>query len=290
MTQPPAELFWPSLQQLLGGVVRHPLTRATGTLTSNLGTLAGDIERAYVSDERADCHERLAVYNRQYWFRLFSVMQQEFPLVAHLLGYWEFNGWASDFLDVSPPRSVDVAGIGDGFVDFVRTGAPRRLEGHTPSLALLLQAVDVDEAFRQIFRAPPVNAWQPDPSEAVRLAQASLRAAPNLAFVREDWPLVELRDAFAPDDEGPSAPFDALRHPNHWALRRTVSGMGRVLLEVAEYDLFVAIQTRPLHKALAELQSRTPIDELSALSSRVNQWLTRSMKLGFWVGVGEPES
>lgn len=283
------ESFWPVMQRCIGEVLRHPLSRGSGTLCSSVEAIATPFQHEFVSDARADASERLAIYNRQYWFRLFSVMQQEFPLVAHLLGHWEFNAWVSDYLESAPPTAIDIAGSGDGFVEFVRTESQRRIQSPAPSIPLVQQAAEIDEAFRRIFRAPAVTPWRPDPSETARLGQVRLRAASNIAFVREEWPLVELREALDPDDECPFTPFEPLALANHWAVIRTLSGVGRVALEDAEYALFKAIQRVPLHAALPAMEVDLSESDRSRLPSRVNAWLARSTKLGFWCGLGGPE-
>jgi Putative DNA-binding domain len=281
--------FWPTLQHAIGCTLRLPLSRVTSNLVSNLGALDTETAREFVADERGSIRERLGIYNRQYWFRLFSVMQQEFPILAHLLGYWEFNGWAAQFLQFSPPRTADIGDIGNGFVEFLRLEVPRRNKTLTPNLTLISQAADVDEAYRRIIRAPPVVAWRPSPTDVLRIAKSSLQAAANLAFVKEDWPLVELRDAFEPDSKGP-IDVRPLNAPKHWAIMRVTHGMGRVQLQPDEYELFVAIQNRPLSTVLAELQRQTSSEDIPTLSIQVNHWLTRSMKLGFWTGLKEPHT
>ena len=39
--------------------------------------------------------ETLSIYNEQYWFRLLTVLQEEMPVMRHLLGIKEFNRFAS---------------------------------------------------------------------------------------------------------------------------------------------------------------------------------------------------
>lgn len=90
------------LQARFGSVLRTPLDRSTGTLSATPETY-DPILVAQVSDPRG-----LAIYNRQVWFRLFEVLQSAFPLTARLLGLWQFNFYASRFLEGNPPHTWNI--------------------------------------------------------------------------------------------------------------------------------------------------------------------------------------
>lgn len=49
--------------------------------------------------------ERLGTYNRGYWFRLFTILQDEFPTLIKLINYNEFNRLAQEYLQVFPSCS-----------------------------------------------------------------------------------------------------------------------------------------------------------------------------------------
>jgi hypothetical protein len=84
-------------QARFGDTLRTPLDRTSGTLTATPATY----DAALVAEVGS---ERLAVYNRQYWLRLFGVLHDAFPLTARLVGYWAFNEHAGAYLAAQPPR------------------------------------------------------------------------------------------------------------------------------------------------------------------------------------------
>src|SRR5690606_32900310 len=84
--------------------------------------------------------ERLEVYNRQYWFRLVTIMQEEYPCALHLIGLDAFNGWVVRYLDANPPASPYLATMDAGFPAFLR----RRYRGRNREK--VLEAVDYDRA------------------------------------------------------------------------------------------------------------------------------------------------
>src|SRR5690606_30140585 len=66
-----------------------------------------------------DGRARLEVYNRQYWFRLVAIMQEEYPCAVHLLGLDAFNAWVVRYLMAYPPASPYLADLDAGFPAFV---------------------------------------------------------------------------------------------------------------------------------------------------------------------------
>lgn len=92
--------------------------------------------------------ERLEVYNRQYWFRLITIMQEEFPCALHVIGLDAFNTWVIRFLDAHPPASPYLAEMDRGFPAFLR----KRYRGS--NRAALLEAAEYDHAFSRAFDAP----------------------------------------------------------------------------------------------------------------------------------------
>jgi hypothetical protein len=89
--------------------------------------------------------ERLEVYNRQYWFRLITIMQEEFPCCLHVIGLDAFNGWVIRYLDAVPPSSPYLALMDRDFPAFLR----RRFRG--PDREKVLEAAAYDKAFSRAF-------------------------------------------------------------------------------------------------------------------------------------------
>ncbi|RYE86013.1 MAG: DUF2063 domain-containing protein, partial [Myxococcales bacterium] len=102
-------------QARFGTVLRTPLDRATGTLRAAVTAYDADLCRETQDAWWGPASGCLAVYNRQYWFRLFTVLQQALPLTTALVGPWAFNELAADFLLAHPPASWDIDLVPDGF-------------------------------------------------------------------------------------------------------------------------------------------------------------------------------
>ena len=58
--------------------------------------------------------QRIQLYNQQYWWRLFTILQDSFPLLTRLFGYSDFNQLiATPYLTKFPPNSWSLAHLGD---------------------------------------------------------------------------------------------------------------------------------------------------------------------------------
>ena len=277
----PETLAWlADLQARFGAMLRTPLARASGALRAPTNAydaqLCADVQPAPQTDER----ERLAVYHRQYWYRLFTVLQNEYPLTARLLGMWRFNELAARYLVAHPPSHFDLQAVARQLVPFLASTCESTYGG-VPSAAIL-GAATLDHAFARVFLAPEVTPLDPK-TLARSLGAARLRLSPAVALFVEHWPLVALRRR-ALDEPGEHAlPLPSeLATAQHWAIFRTDKGHGLASLEPRAHRLFTLLAERPFTEALALLESGCTEAERAALPARVQSWLAQSMRLGFW--------
>lgn len=276
MTDHVAPPWLVELQARFGAMLRTPLSRRTGTLRPTPDAYP----RALV-DEVTHGGQRLAVYNRQYWFRLFGILAGAFPLTARLLGHWRFNEEAAAFLAEHPPRDWNVDRVPDGFASFFSTRETR-----TAADAALLEAVAIDEAWRSIHHSKLLPVWRLGPKDASRLVGGRLLPSPSVLFVEEHWPLVDLRGRVVEDESEDAVPLPpSLDVAQSWAVVRRPNGVGAMRLEPLEALLFALLREHPVDRALAELEARCAAEERSELPQRARGWLMRSVELGFWRGL-----
>ena len=266
---PPAWLA--DFQARFGAMLRTPLDRGTGTLRATPSRYGAELRREARHGPRAPADERLAVYNRQYWFRLFGLVQSAFPLTARLLGYWHFNGYATRFLLARPPSGWNVERAAEGFDAFLvdLLDAPSvRLEpgGSVIERDALLEAAKIDAAWRSVFFAPNVPAFRPSPADAHRLLDGRLAPSPTVIVFGEHWPLLELRRRIGGvPGESPIALPPKLEKPAFWALVRKPAGIGELPLERREAELFLLLREHPIREALSRLEGACSGEERAAL-------------------------
>jgi len=184
VTWPASPAWLLELQATFGDVLRTPLSSATGTFCADTAAYPAALLARVTSRAEISQAERLAVYHRQYWFRLFTLLQGAFPLTANLIGLWRFNQLAGRFLSARPPRSWDIDQVGVGFTDFLSDELPDTdleldpARGSLPRLALV-EAARIDAAYHDVFGAPAVTPYVPAFDDAAQLLQGTLRLSPR---------------------------------------------------------------------------------------------------------------
>jgi Putative DNA-binding domain len=310
---PPAPAWLADLQRQFGDALRAPLRVDAGALRPD--------PASYPPSLCARASTRLAVYNRQYWFRLYGALQGEYPLTARLLGLWTFNQAAQAFLLAHPPRHADLRRAADGFADAITaaltidaspahgavpaspappppappiaplataiTAPPAPSRSSLPAAALA-QAARLDEAWREIWAAPEQPGWRPGPADLTRFERLRLRRSLAATIVCEEWPLLELRHALA-DDAGEGAVPLPPAHPGprRWALCRVEGGVLRWPLEPAQARLLELLAANPVGQALGALEAEAPEGERARLAEQVREWLAQSVRAGFWATANE---
>lgn len=273
-----------ALQRGFGQVLRAPLDRSSGTLCATPDRYDAEMCAAVMGDAGA----RLAIYNRQYWFRLFGVLQQAYRVATALLGAWAFNDLASRFLVAHPPVGHDLGRAVDGFASFVLDDVPAAgialpKSGSLPKQAIV-EAVRIDDAFRTVFAAPDQPALQLGAADADRLSRARLRTSAAFVMVDETWPLIALRRGLSPTvPERPiplPSPHPGGRHA--WAICRGPDGQRVIPLAAAHAELLCLLQVHPVAEALAILESGVPDTEVATIATDAQRWFAEGLRFGFW--------
>ena len=292
---PEAPAWLADFQARFGAMLRTPLDRSSGTLRATPVQYDRTLRGETLPNARASADERLAVYNRQYWFRLFGLFQSAFPLSSRLIGHWEFNDYVARFIGANAPQGYLIDRAIDGFaLFFARSwrsipGGARRPPHLVPRRALI-EAIRIDAAFRGVFYAPQVTPFRPDAAQAATLLESRLALSPAAAIFSEHWPLVELREKHANDEGAPRLALPpALAVPQRWALVRRPGGTAQLKLDPREGELLWLLLRYPIAGALGRLEARCSGAERESLPERARFWLARSVELGFWSGLHSQE-
>lgn len=281
MTTRPAPAWLSELQARFGSVIRTPLDRSTGTLRAAVTEYDQAAVRDAIDGPHTVAAERLAVYNRQYWFRLFTVLQRAFPLTVRLLGAWDFNGHASRFILAHPPHHWDLDHAPDGFAASCIESLGDRADRDG-----LVDAVTLDDAWRRLFRAPETKPFHPSADDAARLLDGRLVMSPAVAVVVERYPLLEARASLlAMRNLTPVALPERLTEPRWWALAREPGGVRHLPLEPGEGALLTLLCRYTVREALARLEAACAASERAELPSATQRWLARSVERGIWEGL-----
>ncbi len=254
-------LWLSDFQEKFGTTLRQELNSATGTLHSTHSSPG------------------LAAYNTQYWFRLFTTLQQTFPLLCRILGYWHFNQLMTVYLRNFAPHDWDLGHVGHSMLNFLYQIEPQELTplalGH--ERLLLQEAATIDLAFDQALEAIAPIPWQYDPSLGP-IEELQLQKAAHWQVFAEHWELLALRSQ-EPSVEPMSHPIKTLS-PRRFTLICQREGV--LHLEALSEDkaqFFLNLCHLPLQQCLYSLQESHPRDNLEV---EVQEWLAQSIHLRFW--------
>jgi len=281
-------------QRRFSSMLRAPLDRSSGTLRAVRERYDRDLVDGVTPGPTATPVERLAIYNRQYWFRLFGVLHGAFPLTTRLLGHWTMNDYAARFFLEHPPRHWDIDSAATDFDAFLSGVLPEPVTVLGPTgqptveSAAVREAVTIDGAYRRVFSMSPVPHFRPAIADPAELMRTRLRPSPTALVLEERWPLVRLRDELSTvAGEVPVPLPPRLPETQWWALVRQPSATGRFPLARREAQLFSLLAKYSVGEALANLEADCTNEERARLPVQVQQWLARSVDLGFWTGTDQ---
>lgn len=106
------------LQRRMAAAVMQPLTlseqmkRRDPQGHSN----AREADEFIKPNDRLSSFERLEIYNRQYWFRLFSSFEEDFPGVEAIIGRRRFQSLMRAYLEACPSTSFSLRNLGSRIV------------------------------------------------------------------------------------------------------------------------------------------------------------------------------
>jgi hypothetical protein len=148
------------LQRTMGAAVMQPLTAdeemqqhdQTGRWNGRaMAEVAGEF---IAPNSRLTSFERLEIYNRQYWFRLQTAFNEDFPALKAVVGAERFESLMNAYLAAHPSRSFTLRNLGSKLLDWL-TQNPQ-YAGRRQALALDVVRVEwaCIEAFDNAERAP----------------------------------------------------------------------------------------------------------------------------------------
>ena len=278
MTEPTGQLL--EIQRRMAAAVMHPLTRGE-TMPRRRRDGSSNVSEADAiirPNDRLTSFERLEIYNRQYWFRLYSSFEEDFPGLHAILGRAKFDALMRAYLTDCPSESFSLRNLGSRLETWLDEH-PEHLGPH-PTLAL--DMVRLEWAHIEAF----------DSEERKRLGakafaaideNSTLRLQPHLRVLALSYPvddlLLEVRNengssASSTNNASTSRKRRHVRHvatlkprPIHLAVHRHENTVWYKPLSPEEYGLLSAlIEGKTLGEAIdaALKNSSLPEDQRPA--------------------------
>jgi hypothetical protein len=149
-----------TLQQRMANAVMRPLTRnETMQKRSEGKSVAAEADTFIKPNDRLSSFERLEIYNRQYWFRLFSAFEEDFPGLKSIVGTRRFQTLMRAYLEANPSRSFTLRNLGRNLVSWLRENP----EYTQPDTEAAISMADLEWAHIEAFdneHRPPLSAQE----------------------------------------------------------------------------------------------------------------------------------
>jgi hypothetical protein len=144
------------LQERMAAAVMRPLTRSElmRKRDKSCPSVADEASAFIRPNDRLTSFERLEIYNRQYWFRLFSSFEEDFPGLKAVVGGRRFQTLMRAYLEAHPSRSFTLRNLGSSLVVWLKEN-PQYTKPNTDS-AIAMTALEWAhiEAFDNESREP----------------------------------------------------------------------------------------------------------------------------------------
>lgn len=256
------------------------------------GTPSADVMSAFIKpNDRMTSLQRLELYNRQYWYRLFDVMYEDYPGMAAILGEKRFNAFCEAYLVRHPSRSGLLRNLGRHLDTFIQK-CPELTAPDTSAIFDMArfewsQIVAFDGATR-----PPLT---PDDLLGRDPAVTTLTLQPYITLLSfnhaVDHLLIavkkqSLRSEASNATEGPTYTHRRRRRPKPEAVKLVVHRLQNTVfvkrLEVPAYEILRALQEKAtiseaIERAIAESDS-----EDATWPSRIQEWFQLWMSFGWF--------
>jgi hypothetical protein len=128
-----------ALQQRMAAAVMQPLTRQEQMRRRNASNRSMETEASTFikPNDRLSSFERLEIYNRQYWFRLFSSFEEDFPGLKSMVGARRFEKLMRAYLEANPSRSFSLRNLGSSLVAWLRSNPQYTMTDDATAMAAL---------------------------------------------------------------------------------------------------------------------------------------------------------
>lgn len=203
------------LQRRVAAAILHPLTKSE-TMPRRRRDGSSNVREAEAlirPNDRLTSFERLEIYNRQYWFRLYSSFEEDFPGLKAILGNAKFERVMRDYLTDCPSESFTLRNLGSRLVEWL-VAHPEHVE---PRRQLAMDMARLEWAHIEAFDSGEDELLDPDDLMAIE-DDSRLRLQPHLRVLELHYPvddlLIQLRSESGSSDAS-SNNASATRKKNH---------------------------------------------------------------------------
>lgn len=282
MNQPAIPAGLADMQADFAQSIRTPLLIDQDDYAYQVDHYAAAVVADMLPSERFSGLQRLAIYNQQYWFRLLTILQKEFPLTRRRMGMVTFNRFATAYLDRFPSQHPELHFLWQFIDEFME------LE-HAWATPAMRQAVALDRIYADVFFAIDQRDFDGRTVSAEQVGALLSRPLPFQSawyLYQEDWNNVHQRQLALrdPDDE---RPLVKQRQRGYWAIYRSNQhGIGEESLDALQYRLLTDLHAgQSLTEVCAAIEGEGDEAVIERLGREIGGWFQRWGQLGWFAAV-----
>jgi hypothetical protein len=177
------------LQRRMAKAVMQPITRnETMRMRNAEGVAMEDEAAAFIKpNDRLTSFERLEIYNRQYWFRLFTAFEEDFPGLQAIVGKKKFEALMRAYLEACPSTSFTLRNLGSKLHDWLREN-PQHI---APNEKLAQDMVRLEWVHIESFDAAELPIMPPEQLAMVG-PQTTFQLQPHIKLLELAYPVDDL--------------------------------------------------------------------------------------------------
>jgi hypothetical protein len=177
------------LQRRVAAAVMHPLTRQETMPRRRKDGASNQSEADAIikPNDRLSSFERLEIYNRQYWFRLYSCFEEDFPGLMAIVGRKKFDALMRAYLTEIPSTSFSLRNLGSQLEHWLR----EHVEFIEARTELALDMVRIEWAHIEAFDSAAEPLLDPDDLASVN-EDSHLHLQPYLRLLKLHYPVDDL--------------------------------------------------------------------------------------------------
>jgi hypothetical protein len=177
------------IQRKMAAAVMHPLTSGDNmTRRRRDGTLnRSEADSIIRPNDRLTSFERLEIYNRMYWFRLYGCFEEDFPGLKAILGSAKFEKLMREYLTECPSESFTLRNLGSRLVAWLEEH-PEYVE---PRQQLAMDMARLEWAHIEAFDSGADPLLDPDDLMGIT-DESRLRLQPYLRVLELRYPVDDL--------------------------------------------------------------------------------------------------
>lgn len=261
------------IQQWFASIITRPIDLSSQMMPiAPSGQKMSEEAKKYIlPSQKLQPDKRIQIYNQQYWWRLMTIMQENFPLVTRLFGYEDFNQSITvPFIVKYPPAHWSLNLLGSSILKWMQE------DYNADDKQFVMDAAAVDLAYNSAFFAGKKKTLDLLLENPEELSAKKITLQPHVHLFEMNYNLFEFRSKMLeqepeywiendfPELEKGTFHFILYRNSQEYILSDTLSSVAYLILSQFKQGSSI--------DALCEWLETTDETTCNEASAHLQQW------------------